>query len=315
MERFQIAIYLAAIALGLALGAVFPGAAPAAEPALWPLIAALLFATFVQTKLLHLRAALRDTRFLAAACAGNFLAVPVLVWLITAVLPPDPALRLGTAMVLLAPCTDWFIAFTHLSGGDTRRAISLAPLLLLLQLLLLPLYLWGFFGPDLAFGGGAGRMLAAAFFALILAPLCAAFLVERWAEGRPAREALVHRAHWAPVPLLACVMGIVALTHVHDVAAAGSRLGLLLGAFVFYLAAAAAFARAIAALFRLPASQGRVLAFSFGTRNSFVVLPMALALPEGLAFAAVVIVFQALVELFGMLVYLRLVPRRLFPQD
>jgi hypothetical protein len=26
----------------------------------------------------------------------------------------DPLLRLGVAMVLLAPCTDWYVTFTHL---------------------------------------------------------------------------------------------------------------------------------------------------------------------------------------------------------
>jgi ACR3 family arsenite efflux pump ArsB len=40
-----------------------------------------------------------------------------------------------------------------------------------------------------------------------------------------------------------------------------------------------------------------------------VVLPFALALPAGLEAAALAIVLQSLVELLGMLVFLRLVPR------
>jgi ACR3 family arsenite efflux pump ArsB len=51
------------------------------------------------------------------------------------------------------------------------------------------------------------------------------------------------------------------------------------------------------------------LIFSFGTRNSFVVLPLAIALPEVWVAAVVVIVFQSLVELFGMVAYLKWVPR------
>ncbi|TVP93698.1 MAG: arsenic resistance protein, partial [Pseudomonadaceae bacterium] len=58
---------------------------------------------------------------------------------------------------------------------------------------------------------------------------------------------------------------------------------------------------------------GRTLAFSLGTRNSFVVLPLALSLPSGWELVAVVIVMQSLVELFGMLLYLHWLPRRLFP--
>lgn len=49
-----------------------------------------------------------------------------------------------------------------------------------------------------------------------------------------------------------------------------------------------------------------------GTRNSFVVLPLALLLPAGWEVAAVVIVVQSLVELFGMVAYVWVIPRHLF---
>lgn len=49
--------------------------------------------------------------------------------------------------------------------------------------------------------------------------------------------------------------------------------------------------------------------FGVGTRNSFAVLPFALALPPGREAAVTVVVLQPLVELLGVLVYLRLVPR------
>ena len=78
-------------------------------------------------------------------------------------------------------------------------------------------------------------------------------------------------------------------------------------------ALAAATARVLAGIFSLPAAQGRMLTFSFGTRNSFVVLPLALALPSSFELAAVVVVFQSLVELVGMAAFLWWVPKRLFP--
>lgn len=42
-----------------------------------------------------------------------------------------------------------------------------------------------------------------------------------------------------------------------------------------------------------------------------MVLPLALALPDALAIAAVVVVTQTLVELVGMVIYVRAVPRLL----
>jgi ACR3 family arsenite efflux pump ArsB len=82
--------------------------------------------------------------------------------------------------------------------------------------------------------------------------------------------------------------------------------------FVAFLLLAALAAKALAHAFRLPQAQGRTLAFSLGTRNSFVVLPFALALPAGWEAAAVVIVIQSPVELFGMASFLWWVPQRLF---
>ena len=109
---------------------------------LWPALILLLYATFAQLPLLHLREAFRDHRFVTAAL------LPALVWGLVQWLPPDPALRLGVLLVLLVPCTDWFITFSQLGGGNVPRAIALTPVNLLLQLLLLPVYLWLMAGRD-----------------------------------------------------------------------------------------------------------------------------------------------------------------------
>ncbi len=62
----------------------------------------------------------------------------------------------------------------------------------------------------------------------------------------------------------------------------------------------------------LPAASGRVVLFSLATRNSFVVLPFALALPSpAREAAAAAIVLQSFVELVAMLVLLGLAPRLL----
>jgi arsenite transporter len=60
---------------------------------------------------------------------------------------------------------------------------------------------------------------------------------------------------------------------------------------------------------RLQTGPARTLVFSLGTRNSFVVLPFALALPGSWDIAVVVIVLQSVIELWGMVAYLWVVPR------
>ena len=312
LERNQVLVYLAAILCGLFIGSAFPDRVDAWEAALWPLLGCLLYATFTQVPLAHLGEAFAAPRFLAAAVLGNFAVLPLAAWGLGALAPGDPAVRLGVLLVLLVPCTDWFITFTHLGGGDTRRALAFAPVSLFLQFLLLPLYLVFFYGEGLAVALVRREMLLA-FGALIAAPLAAAFITERWAEGRPGGAALLARLGWFPVPLLAAVVFLIAATQVGLVLRSAPLLGALALVFAAFLVLAGALSRVLAGLFRLPVAQGRALAFSFGTRNSFVVLPLALALPASFEVAVVVVVFQSLVELLGMAVGLWFVPRVLFP--
>ena len=51
------------------------------------------------------------------------------------------------------------------------------------------------------------------------------------------------------------------------------------------------------------------VAFSAGTRNSLVVLPLALVVPGAIPLVPAIIVTQTLIELLAELVYIRLMPR------
>ncbi|MFN3623376.1 MAG: arsenic resistance protein [Hyphomicrobium sp.] len=312
IERHQVWFYLAAIVTGLGLGAVAPGVGSAMETLLWPTLAALLYVTFTQVPLNHLPEAFRDVRFMAAILLVNFILVPFLVWGLLLVVPDQPAVRLGVLLVLLVPCTDWFITFTHLARGDTRRAIAVTPVNLLVQIALLPLYLWMFMGESFAEILSADRIVTV-FVVLIGVPLTLAFLTEVWSERPGARASVVERLVWFPVPLLALVVFLIAGSQVEAVAGSLPVLGHVLLAFLLFLVGAAVIGIVVARLFSLPVPQARTLVFSVATRNSFVVLPFALALPAVWDVAVIVIVFQSLVELFGMVGFLWLVPRKLLP--
>jgi ACR3 family arsenite transporter len=309
LERRQVWVYLSAILAGLAVGSAWPAAGPPSEALLWPVLVLLLYATFTQVPLTHVRGAFGDRRFVGAALVGNFVVVPLVVWVLVAWLPDDPALRLGVLLVLLVPCTDWFVTFTQLGGGDVSRAIAVTPLNLLLQLLLLPVYLWLMAPTELVAGLGLAQVWPA--LAVVLVPLVTAAVSERWFEARPHRAAVRERIGWWPVPLLAVVVFLVATAQVGAVRDAVRVLPVVVPVFVAFLVLAALVGKGLAVLVRLPTGQARTLVFSLGTRNSFIVLPIALALPSGWEVVAVVIVAQSLVELFGMVGYLWWVPRRL----
>ncbi|MFC7366953.1 arsenic resistance protein [Vreelandella zhaodongensis] len=317
LERQQSWLYLGCICLGLVMGIAAPGRTPALEVFLWPLLGILLYATFTQIPLLHIRQSLADTRFMAALLIGNFIIIPVLLGLLVLGfsvlgLPLPPPVMAGVLLVLLVPCTDWFITFTHLGKGDAARAIAATPLLLLVQIIALPLYLWLFLGREW-FQLTFSTDLLSAFAGLIVLPLALACLTEAAAQRYHAIERATEQLGYLPVPLLALVVLVIAATQVNSVLALSHVLVQVVFIFAGYLVVAAVLGKVLGRLFKLPATSARTLAFSFGTRNSFVMLPIALALPNGWQAAVVVIVFQSLVELFGMVAYLRWVPSKLLP--
>jgi ACR3 family arsenite efflux pump ArsB len=310
LEKYQVWLYLTAILAGIATGRARPEMTAGFEQLLWPVLGVLLYATFTQVPLTRLASAFRDRRFNFALVLGNFIIMPGIVWLLLLLAPADPAIRLGILLVLLVPCTDWFISFTHLGGGDSVRAIAASPILLILQIVMLPLYLWLSLGKEMVSANLTAHLLPV-FFGLILLPLVLAWLSEKSVERKPAMTNYIQALGWLPVPLLALVVFLIAASQITLVLQTGRMLPVLLLIFSAYLIAAALVGKLLSQALHLPGAQGRTLAFSFGTRNSFVVLPFAIALPDLWAPAIVVIVFQSLVELFGMTAYLKWMPQYL----
>lgn len=311
LERRQVWVYLVAVALGLIVGNLAPGAAAGFHAILWPVLAVLLYFTFVQVSLASIASAFKDVRFVTAALLGNFLILPLLAWGLVQFLPSDAAVRLGLLLVLLVPCTDWFISFSQLGRGDTARATAITPLNLVLQLLLLPFYLWLMMDADLAVVFTPTHVWPVLL--VVLVPLAAATASEVWFRKRADRQQTRERLAWAPVPLLGLVVFMVVAANATAVHENLRIVPVVTATALAFLVVTAVIASLISMVFRLPPSQGRTLAFSFGTRNSFVVLPVALALPAGWEMTAIVIVIQSLVELISMVVYVWFVPRVLFP--
>tara|TARA_R110001583_G_scaffold78827_1_gene213453 strand:- start:2668 stop:3627 length:960 start_codon:yes stop_codon:yes gene_type:complete len=313
IERHQVWAYLIAVVLGLVVGWTSSLGDRVPDGVIWALLGVLLYATFTQTPLTHLWDVFRDRRFMSALLTGNFLVMPAITALLVLALPDNDALKLGVLLVLLMPCTDWFVTFTHLGKGDSTRAIAATPVLLIAQLALLPLYLWFFLGNQFDVNLEIGRHLLPAFAGLIIVPLILAFLTEKWAEKSEKATGLIRSMGLMPVPLLTVVLFIISMTQVSQIDSTGALIWALMIVFPAYLFAAALVGKTLQRAFRLPVATGRTVIFSLGTRNSFVVLPLALSMPEAWATAVVVIVVQSLVELFGMMFYLRWVPSRLLP--
>ncbi|GAA1503016.1 arsenic resistance protein [Sphaerisporangium rubeum] len=308
MERHQVAVYLGALAAGALIGWASPAAGPILEHAINPVLAALLYVTFLQVPAAELLRSLRSGRFLAAALTVNFLVVPLAVAAMFTFLPQDQAVRLGVLLVLLTPCVDYVIVFSGLAGGDSRRLLAATPLLLIAQMALLPLYLLLFMGSGLADVVEPAPFLEA-FAILIVVPLTLAWLTQAWATHRPSGEKTANAMGTTMVPLMAATLLTVVASQIPKLGGNLTDVARVIPFYVFFLIVMPLAALALSRLFRLDPPSGRALIFTGATRNSLVVLPLALSLPDHLAIAPLVVVTQTLIEVLGMVLYVRLIPR------
>ena len=150
LERHQIPMYLLALVVGGVIGLAAPDSAPTMERVINPTLGLLLFATFLGVPFATIATSMKDVRFVGGVVALNFVIVPVVVFGLTRFIASDQALLIGALLTLLCPCVDYVMVFTKIAGGSSERLLAVAPVLMILQMLLLPLYLFLFVGSELS---------------------------------------------------------------------------------------------------------------------------------------------------------------------
>lgn len=308
MERHQVGLYLVSLAAGGIFGWLAPAAAAPLQLSINPVLGLLLFATFLGIPFARIGRAVRDGRFMATVLVLNFLVVPAVVYGLSRFVAGEQTLLVGVMLVLLAPCVDYVIVFSGLAGGSSDRLLAAAPVLMLAQMVLLPLYLLLFVGPDLVSVIEPAPFIEA-LIGLIAVPLAAAALVQRLARRSSAARRLMALLQNLMVPLMMLVLAVVVASQIVGV---GRELGSLLAAvpvYVAFLVIMVPLGLLAARTAGLDPGSSTAAVFSGATRNSLVVLPLALALPDSLALVPLVVVTQTLVELIGMVACVRILPR------
>ncbi|GAA0832451.1 bile acid:sodium symporter [Bifidobacterium pullorum subsp. gallinarum] len=145
-EKLQTLIIMGAVGIGLLLGQL-PAASGYAEYVIVPFLLLMLYGLFLTIPLRQLTQAFKNIRFLGSSTIINFIWTPLLAWVLGAVFLSDyPALWIGFIMLMVTPCTDWYLVFTSIAKGNVPLSTSVLPINLILQVLLLPLYLLLFAG-------------------------------------------------------------------------------------------------------------------------------------------------------------------------
>ncbi|MCS4248353.1 arsenic resistance protein [Pseudomonas sp. BIGb0164] len=313
LERNQIPVYFATVFLAALFGLLVPSVAHGLGTLITPAIVMLMYAMFLQIPFLDLREGLSNKRFISALLLANFILVPLLVWVLTRGLAERPALLVGALLVLLTPCIDYVVVFTHIGKGDSRLMLAATPVLLLLQLALLPVYLGFMLGAQSKVVVAVGPFVEA-FLLLIVVPMVLAVLTTSLARRSRIVSAWSDAWAWLPVPAMALVLFVVIGSQITSVVRDIALVLPVVPVYIGFLLLAPLMGGLASRLFALPATTARAVTFSASTRNSLVVLPLALALPEDVrGLAATVVILQTLIELVGELLYIRLIPMLVWP--
>jgi len=141
-NAFTSALFIGAVIAGSGLGAGVPAVRALAGSAVDPLILLLVGLLFFELRGRGLPALRRAPTVVALAWGVNFVLVPIVAVILTsAFLADDAAVRTGVLIYCLFPCTDWFLGFTRMAGGNTAAGAALIPINMTTQLALYPLYL------------------------------------------------------------------------------------------------------------------------------------------------------------------------------
>lgn len=142
INKFQSLVILFMVALGILLGQI-GFVQEYAEYLITPFLMVMLFLVFLQIPLKDILKSLKNLKFTLTAVIINFIWTPFLIFILGKIfLANYPELLIGYIMLMVTPCTDWYLIFTGIAKGNVALGSSILPLNLVLQLVLLPVYVF-----------------------------------------------------------------------------------------------------------------------------------------------------------------------------
>lgn len=146
LEKFQPIIILLAVILGL-LFAQIPIINNNASYFITPFLFLMLFGIFLNIPLKEFRQSFSNLKFAKVSLFMNFVWTPLFAYILGAIfLNQHVDIWIGFLMLMVTPCTDWYLVFTDIAKGNVPLSASILPLNLIFQLILLPVYLLLFIG-------------------------------------------------------------------------------------------------------------------------------------------------------------------------
>ena len=269
---------------------------------------AVMFAVMAFVEVNDVGVAFTKLRPTALALATNFIVTPLFAWgLGWLVLRAYPDLWAGVILYMLTPCIGWYLIFTDLAGGDVAWGVSLLPWNLVLQIVLLPVYLWLLVGKVVPIA--VGTLLGSVFLYLVaplgLAYLVRLFLVRRkgraWTYG-PYKRAIGELKMWALALLVVAIFAFQpSFSNLGLV-----QIGLIIAVITAFFVGLFLLSLAVGRVTHLGYADTATLVFTTTARNSESVVGVAATAFAGHPLVLVAILVGPIVELPALLALSRL---------
>lgn len=298
MTRWQVPVVLGAVAIGLTLG-LATGVGDQAERLVVPALVALLALTFAGIHSAAFTDAIRPhPRTAWVSLIINFMWVPLfaggLGWVF---LSGDPDLRIGLIMLLVTPCTDWYLVFIASARGNVALGAALLPVNLILQLALLPIFVIVLTGTAADVPIRDRLVNVAVVLGIPLAAAVGTRLAAAQVGASERLDALLDRSGPVGLALLAVAVVAIFAAHAQLVIDEPEALLRLLVPLLVFFAVAYLIANAVATRLRLAYPERVTLTMTTMARNSPIALAIATTAFPDQPLIAVALVVGPLLEL------------------
>ena len=304
-------ILIAAVAAGIGLNRIAGGSLDRYH---WIVQVGLFIAIFSIMAFVEVRGvgqAFRKLKPTALAVTTNYLFVPLFAWSLGWLLLRNyPDLWAGVILYTLTPCIGWYLIFIDLAKGNMEWGLAMLPIDIVLQVLLLPLYLWLLIGNVVPIEITTLVRSVAVFLVLPFATAYATRnLLTRW-RGRsftygPYKRVAGELKLWA---LVAVVIGIFATQPRISNTELG-HVGLIIATITLFFLGVFVIALVIGRTFTLGYADTTTMVFEITARNSESVIGIAAIAFAGRPLVTLAILIGPVVELPALLALSRLMLR------
>ncbi len=292
-------ILIAAILVGIVLNRFVGGAAQSLYGLVNIGLFLVIFAIMLFVEVKEVGKAFTKVKPTTLALLTNFVFTPLFAWFLGWLfLRNYPDLWAGVVLYKLTPCIGWYLIFIDLAEGDVPWGMALLPWNLVLQIVLLPVYLWLLVGKVVPVDA-LELLRSVAIFLLLpfaLGWLTRAALIrwrgKEWTYGT-FKHTMGEVKLWA---LVAVIIGIFASQSALSLSDLG-RVALLIFVISLFFVSMFLIGLLVGRLGKLGYEDTTTLIFTTTARNSEAVLPVAAAAFPGHPLVIFAILIGPIVEL------------------